>query len=69
MRNEEGKSIVILVIMTFLIIIGATIIVNYAQQMLYETKAQDLKTNMLLMQAETKKGLEEVCFHSVNVKV
>lgn len=67
MRNEGGKSIVTLVIMTFLIIIGATIIVNYAQQMLYETKAQDLKTNMLLMQAETKKGLEEVCFHSVNL--
>lgn len=67
MRNEGGKSIVTLVILTILIMIGAAVIINYAQQMMVETKAQDLKTNMLLMQAETKKGLEEVCFHTVNL--
>lgn len=67
MRNEGGKSIVTLVILTILIMIGAIAIVNYAQQMMYETKAQDLKTNMLLMQAEVKKGLEEVCFNTVNL--
>lgn len=67
MRNEGGKSIVILIILTILIMIGAGVIINYAQQMMYETKAQDLKTNMLLMQAEVKKGLEEVCFQTVNL--
>ena len=67
MRNESGKSIVILVIMTILIIIGASVIINYAKQMLEETKAQDLRTNMLLMQAEAKKGVEEVCFQTVNL--
>jgi len=67
MGNESGKSIVTLVIMTILIVIGASVIINYAKQMMEETKIQDLKTNMLLMQAETKKGLEEVCFRIVNL--
>ena len=47
--------------------IGAGIIINHAQQMMIETKEQDLRTNMLLMQAEAKKGLEEVCFRTVNM--
>ena len=67
MRSEGRKSIATLVILTILIMIGATMIVKYAQQMMIETKIQDLKTNMLLMQAEAKKGLEEVCFRTVNM--
>ena len=67
MGNESGKSIVILVILTILIMIGVSVIINYAKQMMLETREQDLRTNMLLIQAETKKGLEEVCFHSVNL--
>jgi len=67
MGNESGKSIVTLVILTILIIIGAVVIINYAQQMMAENKVQDLRTNMLLMQAEVKKGLEEVCFQTVNL--
>lgn len=67
MKNESGKSIVILVILTILIIIGASVIINYAKKMLQETEVQDLRTNMLLMQAEVKKGLEEVCFRTVNL--
>ena len=31
MRNESGKSIVILIIMTILIVIGASVIINYAK--------------------------------------
>jgi len=68
MGNESGKSIVILLIMTILIIIGASVIINYAKEMKEETKAQDLRTNMLLVQAEAKKGLEQVCFQTVNLK-
>ena len=69
MRSEGGKSIVILVILTILIMIGASVIINYAKQMMEETKAQDLRTNMLLVQAEAKKGLEQVCFKTVNLNV
>ena len=67
MKNEGGKSIVILVILTILIMIGASVIINYAKQMMLETKIQDLRTNMFLMQAEAKKGVEEVCFQTVNL--
>lgn len=67
MKNEGGKSIVTLVILTILVIIGASVIINFVKQMMAETKVEDLKTNMLLMQAETKKGLEEVCFRIVNL--
>ena len=67
MRNEGGKSIVILVLLTILIMIGAGVCINYAKQMMAEKKERDLRTNMLLIQAETKKGLEEVCFRTVNM--
>lgn len=67
MGNESGKSIVTLVILTILVMIGAGVIINYAKQMIAQTREQDLRTNMLLMQAETKKGLEEVCFRTVNL--
>ena len=67
MGNESGKSIVILLIMTILIIIGATFIINYAKEMVIETNAQDLRTDMLLIEAEAKKGLEQVCFQTVNL--
>ena len=67
MKNESGKSIVILLILIILIIIGASIGIKYAKKMMEESKTQDLMTNMLLMQAEVKKGLEEVCFRTVNL--
>lgn len=67
MENQEGKTIVKLVIWTILIVIGVVIIINSAQQMMLKTREQDLRTNMLLMQAEAKKGLEEVCFRTVNL--
>lgn len=67
MNSESGKSKIILVILIILIIIGATVIVNYVQKMMQETTVQDLRTNMLLMQVEAKKGLEEVCFKTVNI--
>jgi len=67
MGNESGKSIVILIIMTILVMIGVSYAINYAKEMMEETKAQDLRTNMLLIQAEAKKGLENVCFETVNL--
>jgi len=67
MKNESGKSIIILIILTILIMVGVSVVINYAKGMMEETKVEDLKTNMLLMQAEAKKGLEEVCFQTVNL--
>lgn len=67
MENERGTSIILLVIVTILIMIGAGVLVSYAQKMMEETKLQDLRTNMFVIQAEAKKGLEEVCFRTVNI--
>ena len=67
MKNESGKSIVILLILIILIMIGSVAVINYAKKMIEESKSQDLMTNMLLMQAEVKKCLEEVCFRTVNL--
>lgn len=69
MGNESGKSIVILLILIVLIIIGVVSLINYAKEMIIETNAQDLRTDMLLIQAEAKKGIEEVCFQTVNLDV
>ena len=67
MKKESGMSIIMLVIITIIIMIAISVVINYAKEMWEETKVQDLRTNMLLIQAEAKKGLEEVCFRTVNL--
>lgn len=65
MKNQ--KSLPKLIIGIVFIIIISAIFVNYGKKMLEEEKIQDLRTNMLLIQAETKKDLENVCFQSANL--
>lgn len=67
MKKECGKSIVILIILTIMIIIGTSVVINYARQIIKQNQEQDLRTSMLLMQAEAKKWVEEVCFQTVNL--
>lgn len=67
MENENGVSTIVLLIITIFIMIVVINIINYSKTILEETKLQDLKTNMLLIQAEAKKGVEEVCFQIVNL--
>lgn len=67
MKNQNGASLPILIIGIVVIIAIALVIGHYAIEMVEENKLQDLRTNMLLIQAETKKDLEEVCFQSANL--
>lgn len=67
MKNQNGASLPILIIGIVVIIAIAAVIANYAKDIAEESKLQDLRTDMLLIQAETKKGLEEVCFQSANL--
>lgn len=67
MEKQEGRSIVILIIGILIIIIIASVLINYGIEMAEESKLQDLRTNMLLIQAETKKDLEHVCFQTANL--
>lgn len=67
MKKQNGVAIPILIIGIVIIIAIATVIVHYAKNMVEENRLQDLRTNMLLIQAETKKDLEKVCFQTTNL--
>lgn len=67
MKNQNGVSLPILIIGIVVIIAITSIIVNYGIDMAEENRLQDLRTNMLLIQADAKKDLEEVCFQTANL--
>ena len=67
MRKQNGVAISVLSIGIVIIIAIASIIVHYVEDMVEENRLQDLRTNMLLIQAETKKDLEEVCFQTAKL--
>ncbi len=67
MEKQNGVTIPVLVIGIVIIIAIVSVIVHYAEDMVQENRLQDLRTNMLLIQAETKKDLEEVCFQTANL--
>ena len=67
MEKQKGVAIPVLIIGVVIIIAIASIIVHYAEDMVEENRLQDLRTNMLLIQAETKKDLDEVCFQTANL--
>ena len=67
MEKQTGSTFVKLIIATVVMIFLACIAVNYGKNLMQEVKVQDLRTNMLYIQAEAKKGLEEVCFQTVNI--
>ena len=67
MEKQNGVTIPVLVIGIVIIIAIVSVIVHYAEYMVEENRLQDLRTNMLLIQAETKKDLEEVCFQTAKL--
>lgn len=67
MKSKGGASVLTLVISLVIVIIIALIFVRYGKNIAEETKLQDLRTNMLLIQADAKKDLEEVCFQTANL--
>lgn len=69
MKNENGVATPILIIIIAIIIIVAFVGMKYITKKLDESKLQDLRTDMLLIQADTKKGLEEVRFQTVNLDI
>lgn len=67
MKNQNGVALPILIIIIVVIMAIVLILANYAKEILEENELKDLRTNMLLIQAETRKGLEEVCFQTANL--
>ena len=67
MKNEKGVAIPTLIIIIAIIIVVAIVGIKYGMKMIDENQLQDLRTDMLLIQADTKKSLEEVSFQTVNL--
>lgn len=67
MRNNKGVTLVSLVITIVVLIIISGITVNVSNDVIKQAKLQDLKTNMLLMQAKAKTLAEEVNFETANL--
>ncbi len=67
MKNENGVAIPTLIIIISIIIVVAIVGIKYGKKMINDNQLQDLRTDMLLIQADTKKSLEEVSFKTVNL--
>ena len=66
-KNDIGITLIALSITIIVMMIIAGITVNLGLDLIQEVKLQDLRTNMLLMQAKGKECVEEVSFQKANV--
>ena len=64
MNKQIGITLISLTITIVVLIIIASITVYVGKDLINEANLQDLRTNMLLIQAEAKKGLEEASFQN-----
>lgn len=62
MKNSKGITMISLVAMIVILMILGTITMYYGNSVMTEAKLQDLKTNMLLIQASLKADLEQCNF-------
>ena len=67
MKNNKGITLVSLVITIVVLIIISGLTVNLSNDVIKQAKLQDLKTNMLLIQAKAKTLSEEVNFETANL--
>lgn len=67
MKKNYGITLVSLVITIVVLIIISSITVTVSKDVIKQAKLQDLRTNMLLIQAKTKTYAEEVNFETANL--
>ena len=67
MEKQKGITLISLTITIVVIMILAGITTYIGKDLIKETKLQDLKTNMLLIQAKAKEYVEEVSFQKANI--
>lgn len=67
MNNNKGVTLTSLVITIIILIIISAITVNISNDVIEQAKLQDLRTNMLLIQAKAKTYTEEVTFETANL--
>lgn len=67
MKKQDGVTLPVLIILIAIIIIVTSILINYVKNRDEEIKGRDLKTNMLLIQAQMKKDLEAFYLQTANL--
>jgi len=67
MKNNKGITMVALVLTVVVMAILTGIVISFGSKHLKEAELQDLVTNMLLIQAKAKIGVEEVEFKTANI--
>ena len=67
MKSDKGITMIALAAMLVILMIIATITMYYGNSAIKEAKLQDLKTNMLLIQANLKNDLEKYHFETNNL--
>ena len=67
MKNNKGVTLASLVITIVVLLIISGITTNLSNEVIKQAKLQDLKTNMLLIQAKAKTLAEEVNFETANL--
>ena len=68
MNKQNGITLITLTITVIVMMIIASITVYYSKDLIKNAKAQDLNTNMLLIQAEAKKCVEEANFQKLKLE-
>ena len=67
MEKQRGVTLITLTITIVVMMIIAGITVYVGSDLIKEAKLQDLRTNMLLIQAKAKEYVEEVAFQTANM--
>lgn len=67
MKKEKGITLIALTVTIVVMMIIASITVYFGLDLIKGVKLQDLRTNMLLIQAKAKECVEEVSFQKANV--
>lgn len=67
MKKNNGITLAILTLSIVILIIIIAVTVNVSTKAIKESKLEDLKTNMLIIQAKAKVYLEEVSFQTANL--
>lgn len=67
MKNNRGITLTALVIVILILIILASVTINISKETIKRANLEDLKTNLLLIQAKAKTFCEEVTFKTANL--
>ena len=67
MKKNRGITMISLAVMIIILMILATITMYYGEVSIKEAKLQDLKTNMLLIQASLRSDIEKFHFETNNL--